>query len=33
MDYASMLVAGSLLIVCVALFYLWMRAESKARRR
>lgn len=32
MDYASMIISGSLLIVSIALFYLWLRAEGKIKK-
>jgi len=29
MDFGSMIISGALLVVCIALFYLWLRAEGK----
>lgn len=32
MDYPTMLISGSLLIICIVLFYLWARAEGKIKK-
>ncbi len=32
MDYGSMLISGSLLIVCIVFFFLWLRAEGKINK-
>jgi hypothetical protein len=32
MDYPSMLIAGSLLIVSITFFYLWLNAEGKIKK-
>jgi len=32
MDFGSMIISGSLLIVCIALLYLWFRAEGKINK-
>jgi len=32
MDYPSMLIAGSLLIIAIVFFYMWMSAEGKIRK-
>jgi amino acid transporter len=31
-DFASATLAFALFVVCVALFYLWLKAESKYRK-
>lgn len=31
MEFESLIISGSLFVVCVALFYLWLRAEGKFR--
>lgn len=31
-DWNMTLIGGTLLIVCIVLFYLWLRAENKIKR-
>lgn len=33
MDYPTLLISGSLLILCIALFYLWIKAERRRRNK
>jgi hypothetical protein len=33
MDYPSMLLSGSLLIIAIVFFWLWIRAENRLKQR